>query len=518
MTTNDSASPSQATGLFGHPKGLMTLFFTEMWERFSYYGMRAILVLFMVASVESGGLGLDKAQAGSIYAVYTAMVYMLALPGGWIADNFLGQRKSVFLGGVIIMIGHVLLALHGIAFFYSGLILVVVGTGLLKPNISAIVGQLYEPGDARRDAGFSIFYMGINMGAFFAPLACGYLAQKEAFKSTLEGWGMNPQNSWHWGFGAAAVGMFFGLIQYVITGKNLGKAGLVPANATSPEKIAKAHVLLKKGMLGIGALIAILAGLAVGAPQVLTEENISNGFGVFLLIVVISFFYGLFSRDDWTPGERKRLKLIALLFVGSCIFWGMFEQAGSTLTLFADENTRNSIFGWEFPSSWWQSVNAVMIIALTPLFTVLWIVLAKYNPSSPAKFSVGMIFAGLGFFVLMGGAMSASDGERASPGWLFSVFLLHTIGELCLSPVGLSSMTKLATARVVGLMMGVWFLSTSVGSFIAGKAATFYESYDVPTLMKTIGITGVGFGIIMALFIKPVGRMLGGQEDLSDQG
>lgn len=513
MTTNDAASPTQANGLFGHPKGLMTLFFTEMWERFSYYGMRAILVLFMVAAVENGGLGMDKAQAGSIYAVYTALVYMLALPGGWIADNFLGQRKSVFLGGVIIMIGHILLALHGIAFFYGGLVFVVLGTGLLKPNISAIVGQLYQPGDARRDAGFSIFYMGINLGALMSPLVCGYLAQKEGFKATLEGWGMDPVNSWHWGFGAAAVGMFFGLIQYIITGKNLGTAGLVPANATSPEKMTQARALLKKGTIAIGILLAVLAGVTLAAPEVMTEENISNGFGVILLVVVVSFFYGLFNRDDWTPDERKRLKLIALLFVGSCIFWGMFEQAGSTLTIFADESTRNSIFGWSFPSSWWQSVNAVMIIVLTPLFAWLWIALSKYNPSSPAKFSVGMIFAGLGFLVLMGGAMAAGD-EKASPGWLFSVFLLHTIGELCLSPVGLSSMTKLAPARVVGLMMGVWFLSTSVGSFIAGKAATFYETFELPTLMMVIGGTGIGFGIVMALFIKPVGRMLGGQEDL----
>ncbi len=513
MTTHDSAGATQPRGLFGHPKGLMTLFLTEMWERFSYYGMRAILFLFMVAAVEDGGLALDTRQAGSIYAVYTALVYMLALPGGWIADNFLGQRKSVFLGGVIIMIGHILLAMHGIAFFYTGLLCVVLGTGLLKPNISAIVGQLYQPGDVRRDAGFSIFYMGINMGAFLSPLICGWLAQSDTFKSTLEGWGISPQNSWHWGFGAAAVGMFFGLVQYIVTGKNLGQAGLQPANATSPEKIEKARKVLNTGFVGVGVVVAILAALFYTVPAAMTEENISNGFGVILLTVVVVFFWRLFGRDDWTQEERKRLKLIALLFVGSCVFWGMFEQAGSTLQLFADESTRNSVFGFEFPSSWWQSVNAVMIIILAPVFGWLWVILGRRNPTSPAKFAIGMIFAGLGFIVLMGGVMAAGD-ERASMGWLFSVFLLHTIGELCLSPVGLSSMTKLAPARVVGLMMGVWFLSTSVGSFIAGKAATFYDTFELSTLMLVIGGTGIVFGIVMALFIKPVSRMLGGREEL----
>ena len=514
MTVHDSAKPLQAEGLCGHPKGLMTLFFTEMWERFSYYGMRAILTLFMIAPVAVGGLGFDARTAGSIYAVYTSMVYLMALPGGWLADNFFGQRRSVLLGGVIIMIGHILLAFHGLVFFYSGLLCVVLGTGLLKPNISAIVGQLYVPGDERRDAGFSIFYMGINLGAFIAPLICGWLAQSETFRAQLASWGITPQNSWHFGFAAAAVGMFFGLVQYVITGRNLGSAGLRPANATSPERIAAARSLLWRGIILAGLLIAVVVAIAILAPQVLTEENISNAFGLILLLVVIGFFSYLFRSGDWSEQERKRLYLILLLFVGAAIFWGLFEQAGSTLTIFAERNTDNSFFGWSYPSSWWQSVNALMIIVLAPAFAWFWVKLGKRNPSSPAKFSVGLLFAGLGFIVLIGGAAFSSEGQRASMWWLFTVYLLHTIGELWLSPVGLSSMTKLAPARVVGLMMGVWFLATSVGSFIAGKAASFYADFELTTLMAVIGGTGIVAGIAMALFVKPIRRMLGGREDL----
>ncbi|HUP25643.1 MAG TPA: peptide MFS transporter [Thermoanaerobaculia bacterium] len=514
MTTHDAPVSVHPRGLFGHPQGLMTLFFTEMWERFSYYGMRAILTLFMVAPLAAGGLGFDARTAGSVYALYTSLVYLAAMPGGWLADNLLGQRRSVFLGGVVIMIGHILLAMHGLPFFYGGLACVVVGTGLLKPNISAIVGQLYEPGDVRRDAGFSIFYMGINLGAFISPLVCGWLAQSETFRGMLQGWGISPESSWHWGFGAAAVGMFFGLVQYVATGRSLGRAGLEPPGGVTPERRALARRTLQRGGLLAGLGLAAAVVLALAAPRLMTPENISNVFGVLLLVLVVVFFLRLFRSDDWTDAERKRLRLILALFLGAAVFWGLFEQAGSTLTLFADRSTDNAIFGFVFPSSWWQSVNAVLIIGLAPLFAWFWVILGKRNPSSPAKFAIGLVFAGLGFLVLVGGAMVAGEDGKAGVGWLLTVYLLHTIGELWLSPVGLSSMTKLAPARVVGLMMGVWFLATSVGNFVAGKVASFYEDLELTTLLTVVGFTGIGAGLVMALLVRPIRRMLQGREEL----
>jgi POT family proton-dependent oligopeptide transporter len=265
----------------------------------------------------------------------------------------------------------------------------------------------------------------------------------------------------------------------------------------------------------VAALFVVAAvGLALLAPGLMTPENISNGFGVVLLVVVVVFFTRLFTSAEWSDEERKRLRLILALFVGAALFWGLFEQAGSTLTLFADRSTDNRIFGREFPSSWWQSVNAIMIICLAPLFAWFWLFLGKRNPSSPAKFSIGLVFAGLGFLLLIGGAMVAGEDGKAGIGWLFTVYLLHTIGELWLSPVGLSSMTKLAPARVVGLMMGIWFLASSVGNFVAGKSASFYEDFPLATLLAVVGLTGIGAGVVMALLVRPIRRMLHGREEL----
>lgn len=484
-----------------------------MWERFSYYGMRAILMLFMVASVEAGGLGFDAAKAGPIYAMYTSMVYLASVPGGWIADNLWGQRRSVLYGGIVIMIGHILLAMHGLTFFYAGLAAVVIGTGLLKPNISVIVGQLYTPEDVRRDAGFSIFYMGINIGAFSSPLVCGWLAQSETFKTMLEGWGMNPAHSWHWGFAAAAVGMFFGLVQYLISGKNLGTAGLEPTPPTSPEHAASRSRILRISLVTSALAIGGLVALGMTRPDLMSQENIKNGFTVLLLTIVIGFFAKLFLGGDWTKAERARLIVIFVLFCGAAIFWGLFEQAGSTLTLFADESTRNSIFGMEFPSSWWQSVNAIFIVLLAPIFAGLWVRLGKRDPSYPTKFAIGLLFAGLGFAVLVGGAVLSKGGVRVSPLWLLSVYFLHTVGELCLSPVGLSSMTKLAPVRVVSLMMGVWFLAAGVGNFIAGTVSSYYEAFELPTLLGVVAATGGVMSFVMFMLVGPIKRMMARSQD-----
>ena len=492
----------------GHPRGLSTLFFTEMWERFSYYGMRAILTLFMVAAVESGGLGMSPAEAAPVYAIYTSLVYLVTIPGGWVADNFIGPRKSVLYGGIVIMLGHICLALHGLVLFYAGLAFIVIGTGLLKPNISVMVGQLYAQNDIRRDSGFSIFYMGINAGAFAAPLVCGWFAQNPYFKEVLTGWGLDPNNSWHWGFAMAAIGMGLGLVQYLLTGRYLGTAGLHRSEPATPAIAAGNVRTLRLGLAGFAVFAAAVAAIGLSRPDLMTKSNIGTAFSFILLTVVIVFFSKLFFTGEWTKAERARLTVIFVLFCAAAIFWGVFEQAGSTLTLFADRNTNNQIFGFAFDSSWWQSVNALLIVALAPFFSWLWIRIGNKNPSYPTKFGIGLLFAGLGFIWLVGGASASADGAKVGVQWLFGVYLLHTIGELCLSPVGLSSMTKLAPARVAGLMMGVWFLASSVGNFLGGSVSGLYESLPLPNLFMMVGVSAVVMAVVLFALTRPVNRMM----------
>ena len=495
----------EAGGFFGHPAGLSTLFFTEMWERFSFYGMRAILLLFMTAAVTEGGLGWSAAKAGPIYGLYTALVYLTALPGGWIADRILGQRKSVLVGGIIIALGHVSLTFHSLAFFYLGLVLIVTGTGLLKPNISTMVGGLYTPEDARRDAGFSIFYMGINLGAFISPLVCGFLAQSTQFRGFLQSHGMNPANSWHWGFGAAAVGMTLGLIQYVLGGRRLGSVGAQPATAGDPAVQARdrRNLLLGLAVFAVLVLAAVLLRIAMA--------DVTKYVGYSLLVIPILYFAFLFSQQ-WTAEERKHLWAILLFFVFASLFWSAFEQAGSTLNLFAERLTRNSLFGFQYPASWLQSVNSAFIWMLAPVFAWLWIALGRRRkePSSPAKFAYGLFFVGAGFLVMVGAALaSGPQGGRVSPAWLLTVYLLHTVGELCLSPVGLSTMTKLAPARVVSQMMGIWFLASSVGNFIGGQVAGLFEKFPLPWIFGAVFGVCMLFTLIAVVLIKPIRRLMG---------
>jgi POT family proton-dependent oligopeptide transporter len=490
---------------FGHPRGLSTLFFTEMWERFSFYGMRAILLLFMTAAVAEGGLGWNAATAGPIYGLYTAMVYLTALPGGWIADRLLGQRWSVLVGGIIIALGHVSLAFHSQNFFFLGLVLIVTGTGLLKPNISTMVGGLYSPQDTRRDAGFSLFYMGINIGAFFAPLVCGFLAQSTQFRGFLQSHGLNPANSWHWGFGAAAVGMTLGLIQYVLGGRHLGTTGLAPATAGNPAARAKD---LRNLLIGVAILAAVIA-LAVLAR--LSMGDITRYVGYALLVIPIVYFAYLFSLK-WTPEERKHLWAIVLFFVFAALFWSAFEQAGSTLNLFAERFTRTSVLGFAFPASWLQSVNSAFIWMLAPVFAVIWLALGRRRkePSSPAKFSYGLFFVGVGFLVMAGAALTSGPaGARVSPLWLVTVYLLHTVGELCLSPVGLSTMTKLAPQRVVSQMMGIWFLASAEGNFIGGQVAAVFEKFPLPKIFGAVFGVCMLFTLIAVVLIRPLKRLMG---------
>jgi POT family proton-dependent oligopeptide transporter len=497
-------------GFFGHPRGLSTLFFTEMWERFSYYGMRAFLIFYMTAAVATGGMGLDTATAAAIYGTYTSLVYLMSVPGGWIADRVFGQRKAVLYGGILIALGHYSLAVPSSTTFYLGLGLIVLGTGLLKPNISVIVGQLYSASDARRDAGFSIYYMGINLGAFSGPLVAGFLAQDPRFRAVLEGWGLNPSTAWHWGFGAAGVGMTLGLIQYLASGRALGSAGAVPGGASTPELAARFR---RQAALWSGGALALLllVGVAAAAGIITIEPTTARDFMAYsLLVITVVFFATLFLDRSWTRQERGRLWVIFVFFVAAAIFWSVFEQAGSTLNLFADRSTRNEFLGFGFPSSWFQSLNALFIIIFAPVFAWLWVRLDSRQPSSPAKFSVGLIGVGLGFVFLVPAAIRAGSGELVSPMWLTTVYLIHTFAELCLSPVGLSSMTKLAPARIVGAMMGIWFLGASIGNFIAGQLAAFYEEMPLHQLLGTVSILPIAAGIIMLLLSKRFNTMMGG--------
>ena len=491
MASRTEVEARADTRFYGHPRGLATLFFTEMWERFSYYGMRAILILYMVAPVPAGGLGFSVAKGGAVYGFYTAMVYLLGLPGGWVADRITGQQRAVLYGGILISAGEFCLAVPGLAMFYVGLLLLMAGTGMLKPNVSTIVGQLYGPTDARRDAGFSIFYMGINVGALISPLICGYIGERI---------------SWRLGFAVAGIGMLAGLIQYALSGKYLGHAGRHPKTTNNPSKDRRQR---RNGMLaGLGALVALGAVALLGRAGVIqiTAESISDALGWVLLAISTAVFAWLIFGRGWSAIERKRALATLVLFIASAVFWAAYEQAGSSLNLFAERNTNRYVLGWQFPASWFQFVQPVFVIVLAPVFAWLWIALGRREPSIPTKFSFGLFFGGLAFAVLI----PAARGGLTSPWWLVATYLLQTLGELCLSPVGLSAMTKLAPARVAGFMMGVWFLSVSIGDWAAGKAASFYESMPLTQLFGTVAGVSLVAMLILVLMIKPTVRLMAG--------
>jgi POT family proton-dependent oligopeptide transporter len=430
-----------------------------------------------------------------VYGLYTSMVYLTTLPGGWIADRLIGQRNAVLYGGILIASGHFSMAFPALTTFYLGLFLIVVGTGLLKGNISVLVGQLYRPGDQRRDAGFSIYYMGINLGAFLAPLVCGYLGQRV---------------NWHLGFAAAGVGMVLGLVQYVLGSRHLGDAGIKPGVSATPAQFA---ALRQKTMLwGAVALAAIaLFGIGMGTGVLpITADDVARWVGYSLLVGTVAFFAWLYLDRSWTPEERGRLYVIGVFFVAAAIFWSVFEQAGSTLNLFADRSTRTEAFGASFPSSWFQSANALFIITFAPVFAWLWLRLGSREPSSPTKFAFGLIGAGLGFLILVPAAAASTGGTQVSPMWLVATYLIHTWAELCLSPVGLSSMTKLAPARIASLMMGVWFLGAAVGNFVAGQLAGFYEEMPLTELFSAVSVLPIAGGILLLLLARKFTAMMHG--------
>ena len=461
-----TTAPSGKNFLTGHPRGLSTLFFTELWERFSYYGMRALLTLFMVAPIAEGGLDFGTEDAGRIYGNYTMAVYMLSIPGGFIADRVLGARRSVLLGGWIIAFGHYALAVPSEASFYIGLFLVAIGTGLFKPNISGLVGALYARDDGRRDAGFSLFYMGINIGAFIAPLITGFLAQSAWFKAWLANMGFDPASSWHWGFAAAGIGMTVAMVLFARGSQDLREP------VTHEDRLLGSRNMWRDGVLTVLGTATLLV-LALASDL----EGLEWLRWMFLVLplAVIAYFVWRGTEDG------NRVAAIGVLFIAAMIFFAIFEQMGTSMALFADRMTANTLFGAEFPSSWYQSINPIFVIMLAPIFALIWMRLGSLQPGPAFKFALGLLFVSASFMLMIPAAKLAADG-KVSPLWLCGLFFLQTIGELLLSPVGLSTMTKLAPERMTGVVLGIWFLAAAFGNKLAGVLGGSFESDNTESL------------------------------------
>ena len=484
-------NPPERT-LFGQPRGLATLFLTEMWERFTYYGMRAILILFMVSAASEGGLGIDDKTASSIYGLFVAGSYLLSLLGGWIADRLVGGARAVIGGALFIMLGNSMLAFGMTQVFFVGLASIALGVGLLKPNVSALVANLYPEGGARRDAGFSLFYMGINVGALLGAFLVPICAARFG---------------WHSGFALPAAGMLIGLVQFLLTRRFLSPVDLaVPVN---PSLAAWAPVIvLALAALGLIALTASGA-LSIDAPMVARTSSwligaLAAGYFVYLIL-----FAGL------SVAERRRAYVMLALFVASTVYYAGIEQTGTSLTLFADRYTDRNLFGWEMPAGILQGVSSIFIIVFAPLFSALWIGLGRRgrDPSTPVKFAAGLILMGLGFLVMYLASMRVIAGHRVLPAWLVLCYLVQMWGDLCLAPVGLSSMTKLAAPRFVGQIMGVWFLSIALGNNLAGQLASEYDAGNLASLpalfLKIFEWGAVGGGVMLALNV-PLKRLMTG--------
>ena len=495
------ATPSTSNGdFFGHPMGLATLFFTELWERFSYYGMRALLVLFMTAEAmgSNPGLGFSVGKATAIYGLYTFFVYVLSLPGGWVADKLWGQKKAVFVGGCIIAAGHFSMAVPTTTFFFIGLALIVIGTGLLKPNVSSMVGDLYPEGGARRDAGFSIFYMGINIGAILGPFLCGLLGE-----------GYN----WHYGFSLAGFGMVLGLISYKYGDKFLGTAGALKTGE-SQDVINKRSKKFYGILSFVTAIIVVFGFLMTSGAIDITLQTLAEYLGYGAVAITVGFFAYIIFFGGHTTVEKKKLGVIFWLFILAAIFWSGFEQAGSSLNLFAKDLTNRVVGGWEVPASTLQLINPFFIVILAPVFGWLWTWLANRNanPSIPVKFGLGLLGLAGGFFVLSWGAANATAANPVTPAWLIVTYFLHTCGELALSPVGLSSMTKLAPKGRVSQMMGIWFVAAALGNLFAGIMAGQLETLAPSSLFWSVAIFVGGGGVVALLASPGVKKLMGDVE------
>jgi POT family proton-dependent oligopeptide transporter len=468
-----------------------------MWERFTFYGMRALLVLFLVDAVASGGYGFDDRTATAVYGLYTAAVFMAALPGGWIADRLIGAQRAVLAGGTLMTVGNLMLAIPGPPpLFFAGLVVIILGVGLLKPNISTLVADLYPEGGGRRDAGFTIFYMGINLGAFIGPLIAGWLAQ---------------QYGWLVGFLAAAVGMPLGLLQFWLSRGLLGGAGAEPHRADRGAALARDWRIL-------GAAVAVLCAIAFLLMSGIIEVNpapLAKAAAYVLVSMAAAYFLYLFFGAGLDPLERRRIVVVLVMFVACALFWSGFEQAGSSMNLFAKRYTDRFIGGFEIPAGWFQSVQPAFVILFAPVFSALWIALAKrnLNPAAPLKFAFGLLLMGLGFLFMVKAASIVAGGAQSPAYFLVLTYLVHTFGELCLSPVGLSTVTKLAPARFVGQMMGVWFLASSLGKLTAGLIAGSFDAGNLaamPGRYLDIVLYGVGVGVVLLLIARPVTRLMGG--------
>ena len=486
-----------SSDILGHPKGLFVCFATEMWERFSYYGMRALLILYLTKHWE-----FSDAASYLIYGAYTSLVYIMPVFGGMLADQILGSKKAVTYGAILLVFGHLGMTVESNEqIFYLSLALIVSGVGFLKPNISTMVGALYEEGDPRRDSGFTIFYMGINIGAFTATLLCGYLGE---------------EIGWAWGFGAAGIGMLVGLIIFLWGQKYLEGLAEPPSEKYKEKKVG---ITFENWAYISGIVMVLTTWFLVQNSQLVGQ--LLGGFG--FIFIGAWLIYALFKCD---PEERDRLIVVGILILFSLIFWALFEQAGSSLNILTDRGVDRVIFGWEVPASMFQSLNAGFIFTIAPLFALLWIALAKRNmePSTPIKFSIGIVFVGLGFLALVYG-MKSSDGLQTGVMWIILIYLLHTLGELCLSPVGLSSVTKLSPQRIVGFMMGMWFFASAAGNYVAGliARATSSESSGVSgevynlaqkqsfiDVYTDVGLMAIGCGIVLALITPLLKKLMHG--------
>lgn len=495
--TKDSASPGTPgteKTFFGHPRGMATLFMTEMWERFSWYGMRGILVLYLIAGVLDGPLAGREALAASIYGVYNAVVYMAAMPGGWVADRLWGARKAVLVGGIVIAAGHFTLAIPADVAFFCGLGLIAIGTGLLKPNISAMVGGLYEgQPSARRDAGFTLFYMAINIGGMAAPLVVGYLGENV---------------NWHLGFGVAGVGMTLAVIQYVLGGRHLGDIGKEPGTPASPEE--KRAALRKVALWGGIALGALVLDIVLGTYDI---EHVVNVLAVLGIVVPIVYFVTMYRNPALTKSDKPKIQAFAWFFATAVLFWMIYDQSGSLLTIFADTKTDRMIGGWEFPASWYQSVNPAMVIVLAPIFAALWVKLARRDrePSTPMKFALAMLLIGgsFGIMGLAGAAAANSDTGKVTVFWLLSVYLVQTLGEMCLSPVGLSLSTKLAPKQFVGQIMGLWFLATATGNALNGWTTKLNAPLGDAVYYTMWAVIAVAAGLVFMVAGRKIRALMG---------
>lgn len=489
------------TAFFGQPRGLSTLFFTEMWERFSYYGMRAILLFYMYYAVTKGGLGMDQATAASIMSIYGSLVYLSGVIGGWLSDRVWGPRRTVFIGGVLIMFGHIALSLpFGISALYVSIALIVIGTGLLKPNVSEMVGGLYSAEDRRRDSGFSMFVFGINLGAAVAPWAVPWAAN---------GFGLNlfhGEMNFHAGFSLAAIGMFFGLIQYVIGGrKYLSKDSLYPDDPIEKDDL---RPVLIWTLVGVVALVIILGLLAA-----LGQLNITNIITLITIIAIalpIYYFVMMLNSKKVTKKEHSRVLAYIPLFIAAVIFWAIEESGSVVLALFAEQRTILHIGGWHFAAANFQTLNPLFIMILTPVFVTLWDHW-KNQPSAPGKFAAGLVFAGLSYaFMALPALIHGTTAGRVSPFWLVGSWFIVEIGEMLISPIGLAVTTRLAPKAFKSQMMSMWFLADAAAQAVNAQIVKFYSSSTEVPYFLTIGLVSIVFGIILMFFVKKIHRLMGG--------